>query len=247
MLAGRVVAPCQCVAGWCGCFRGVRWLDLIRPTVSVLCLVLCCAVVRRAASCCVVTCCVMSVCAVLRCALLGCAVLCRAAPWFAALCRVASRRVVACCALGCLVVLRCTVVRCSAVCRAAWCCAVVGQWRLVWPVSSCGVRVGAWLVGGWGVRSGVGGSLGPCSGGLGVPLGLVGRVGVRGVALPGGLCRGPVSSSGPGPQPWVLRPCLRPLLVLVWWPLWWPGSSLGAEGVCRWAARRYSQWPPLWV
>ena len=41
----------------------------------------------------------------------------------------------------------------------------------------CGVRAGVWLAGGWGVRLGVGGSLGPCCGGLGVPLGLVGRVG----------------------------------------------------------------------
>ena len=46
-------------------------------------------------------------------------------------------------------------------------------------MSWCGVRAGVWLAGGWGVRLGV--SLGPCCGGLGVPLGLVGRVGVRGV------------------------------------------------------------------
>ena len=199
MVAGRAVAPCRCVAGWCGSFQGLRWLVLVRPLVRVPCLVLWCAVVRRAASCCFVTCCVVSIRAVLRCTLLGRAVLRRAVSWCAALCRVASRRVVACCALGCLVVLRCTVVRCGAVCRAASCCAVVGQWRLVWPVLWCGVRVRAWLVGGWGVESGVGGSLGPCCGGLAVLLGVVGRVGVRGVALPGGLCRGPVSSGGPGP------------------------------------------------
>ena len=116
-------------------------------------------------------------------------------------------RIALCCGVLCFgvpcravsVVLRCTVVPCGAVCCAASCCAVVGQLRLVWPVSWCGVRVVAWLVGGWGVRSGVGGSLCPCCGGLGVPLGLVGQVGVRGVALPGGLCRGPVSSGGPGP------------------------------------------------
>ena len=48
-------------------------------------------------------------------------------------------------------------------------------------MSWCRVQVGAWLIGGWGLRSGVGGSPGPCRGGLGVPLGLVGRVGVRGV------------------------------------------------------------------
>ena len=66
-------------------------------------------------------------------------------------------------------------------------------------MSWCEVPAGAWLVGCPGVRSGVGGSLGPFRGGLGVPLGPVGRVGVRGVALPGGLCRGPMSSEGPGP------------------------------------------------
>ena len=194
------MALCRCVAGWCGSFRGVRWLDLVRPSVSVPLLVLSCVVVRRAASCRVLTCCVVLVCAVLRCALLGRAVLRRVAPWCATLCRVASRRAVACCALGCLVV--CFVARCTASVRcavAASCCAVVGRCRLVWPVSRCGVRVGAWLVGGWGMRSGVGGSLGPCCGGLCVPLGPVGRVGVRGVALPGGLCRGPVSSGGSGP------------------------------------------------
>ena len=97
-------------------------------------------------------------------------------------------------------------------------------------MSLCRVRVGVWLAGGWGVRLGVGGLLGPCCGGLGVPLGLVGRVVVRGVALPGGLCLGPVSSGGPGPHPWVLWPCLCPLPVPVRRPLWWLGSSPGGEG-----------------
>ena len=44
-------------------------------------------------------------------------------------------------------------------------------------MSWCGVRGGVWLAGGWGVRLGVGVSLGPCCGGLGVLLGLVGWVG----------------------------------------------------------------------
>ena len=66
-------------------------------------------------------------------------------------------------------------------------------------MSWCRVRAGVWLVGDWGARLGVGVSLGPCRGGLGVPLGLVGQVGVRGVALRGGLSLGPVSSGGPGP------------------------------------------------
>ena len=66
-------------------------------------------------------------------------------------------------------------------------------------MSWCGVRARVWLAGGWGVRLGVGVLLGPCCRGLGVPLGLVGRVGVRGVALPGVLCLGLVSFRGPGP------------------------------------------------
>ena len=66
-------------------------------------------------------------------------------------------------------------------------------------MSLCGVRARVWLAGGWGVWLGVGVSLGPCCGGLGVPLGLVGRVGVRRVALHGGLCLGPVSSGGFSP------------------------------------------------
>ena len=44
-------------------------------------------------------------------------------------------------------------------------------------MSLCGVRAGVWLAGALGVRLGVDASLGPCCGGLGVPLGLVGRVG----------------------------------------------------------------------
>ena len=87
------------------------------------------------------------------------------------------------------------VVRCAVVSR----CAAVGQWRSAWPVSWCGVRAGVSLAGSWGVRLGVGVLLGPCFAGFGAPLGLVGRVGVREVALPGGLCLGPVSSGGFGP------------------------------------------------
>ena len=57
VVAGRAVALCRCVAGWCGSFRGVLWLDLVRPSVGVPCLVLWCLLVRSAASCCVLTCC----------------------------------------------------------------------------------------------------------------------------------------------------------------------------------------------
>ena len=53
VVAGRAVAPYQCVAGWCGSFRGVRWLVLVRPLVSVPCfgVVVCCR-----ALCCAVPC-----------------------------------------------------------------------------------------------------------------------------------------------------------------------------------------------
>ena len=110
-------------------------------------------------------------------------------PCSAALCRVAWRRAVA----------RFTVARCGAVCRAVSRCALVGQWTSAPPVSWCGVRAGVPLAGGWGVRLGVGVSLGPCCGGLGVPLRLVGRANLERVALPVGLCLGPLSSRGPGP------------------------------------------------
>ena len=63
---------------------------------------------------------------------------------------------------------------------------------------------------------------------------------VRGVALPRGLCLGPVSSGGLGPQSWSLWPCLRPLPVPVRWPLWRPGLSPGGEGV---VVRRAAAFP----
>ena len=66
-------------------------------------------------------------------------------------------------------------------------------------MSWSGVQAGVCLAGGWGVRLGVGVSLAPCCGGLGVPLGLVGRVGVRVVTLPGGLCLGSVFFGAPSP------------------------------------------------
>ena len=106
----------------------------------------------------------------------------------AALCRVASRRAMA----------RCTVARCGAVCRGLALCrggSVEVSLACV-VVRSAGRSVAGWWLG---VRLGVGVSLGLCCGGLGVPLWLVGREGVRGVALPGGLCLGPVSSGGFGP------------------------------------------------
>ena len=61
--------------------------------------------------------------------------------------------------------------------------------------------------------------MGLCCGGLGVPLGLAGWLGVLGVALSGGLSFGLVYSGG------------RPLQVPVRWPLRWQGLSPGGEGV----------------
>ena len=109
-------------------------------------------------------------------------------PCCAALCRVASRHAVA----------RCTVAHCGAVCRGLALCrggSVEVSLACV-VVRSPGQSLAGLCLG---VQLGVGVSLGPCCGGLGVPLGLVRRVGVRGVALSGGLCLGPVSSGGPGP------------------------------------------------
>ena len=107
-------------------------------------------------------------------------------------------------------------------------------------MSWCGVRAGVWLAGGWGVRLGVGVSLGPCRGGLGVPLGLVVRVGRPRDAPWGCPPRGPV--------PWsrVLWASRSPVLVAVAlpvpvrWPLWRPGSSPGGEGV---VVRRAAAFP----
>ena len=94
-------------------------------------------------------------------------------------------------------------------------------------MSWCGVWAGVWLAGGWGVRLGVGVSPGPCCGGLGVPFGLVGRVGR--------------SRDGPwgcplwGPVPWsrVLRGVQSLVLVAVAVP----SSSSGVCEVALVAAR----------
>ena len=102
------------------------------------------------------------------------------------------RRVASCCGA-----LHCGALWCGVPC----CCALCRGGSVEVSLACVVVRSAGRSVAGWwlGVRLGVGVSLGPCCGGLGVPLGLVGRVGVRGVALPGGLCLGPVSSGCPGP------------------------------------------------
>ena len=105
---------------------GLLGLD---PRLVSLALVLWCALVRRAVSCCALPCwsvlCCGALCSVVSCravscrgvscrGVAGCTVLCRAALCCAVLCRV----------VGSLVVVRCTAVRCGAVCRVASCCAV---------------------------------------------------------------------------------------------------------------------------
>ena len=141
-----------------GVCNGLVRLD---PRLVSLALVLWCAVVRRAVSCCVSPCCIVLARAVLWCAVLCRAVLRRVMPWCAALCRVAPLRAMLCRVSGCLVMVRCTVVRCGAVCLAACWCPGVGRRWLVRPVLWCEVRVRVWLAGGWGMRLGVGWLAGP--------------------------------------------------------------------------------------
>ena len=117
-------------------------------------------------------------------------------------------------------------------------------------MSWSGVRAGVWLAGGWEVRLGVSVSLGPCCGGLGVPLGLVGRVGRS--------RDGPWGCPPWGPVPWsrvlwgfgslVLGAAAVPssssgareVALVV------PGSSPGGEGVVV-RVRRRSLRLPLWL
>ena len=126
----------------------------------------------------------------------------------AVLCRSVPRRVASCCGALHSAALWCGVPCCLALCRGG---SVQVSLACV-VVQSAGRSVaGLWA---WGVRLGVGVSLGPCCGGLGVPLGLVGRVGVRGVTLPGGLAFVPCPLGVPVPSPgccgraFVLSRCL---------------------------------------
>ena len=98
-------------------------------------------------------------------------------------------------------------------------------------MSWCGVRAGVWLAGGWVVRLGVGVSLGPWCGGLGVPLGLVGRVGRS--------RDGPWGCPPWGPVPWsrVLGGFRSLVLVAVAVPSSSSGAcevALVAAGVVAW-------------
>ena len=110
----------------------------------------------------------------------------------AVLCRSVPRRNASRCGALLCGALWCGVPCCLALCRGG----SVEVSLVCVVVRSAGRSVAGW----WrGVRLCVGVSLGLCCGGLGVPLGDVGSVGVRGVALLEGLCLGPVSSRGPGP------------------------------------------------
>ena len=104
--------------------------------------------------------------------------------------RVVLWRVVLCGAWSCCVALWCAAVLCAVLPR------VVPWWVGGGQAGPCrGAQCRSER--GWLVALGcgqVGGSLGPCCGGLDVLLGPLGPVGVRGVALSGGLCRGPVFS-----------------------------------------------------
>ena len=91
--------PCWCVAGWCGAFRDVRRLVLVRPSVSVPCF--------GVAVCCGAPCCVVPCFAVLRragpcCVAARPAASRRVAPCRAVVCRAVPRRVASCCGVLCL-------------------------------------------------------------------------------------------------------------------------------------------------
>ena len=110
----------------------------------------------------------------------------------------------------------------------------------------CGVSVRVWLAGGWGVRLGVGGSLGPCCGGLGVPLGLVGRVGVVGLPSLGACALVPCPLGVPVPS----SGCCGRAVVLFWCLCGGPCGGGGRRLAVRawWCpVRRCSLWLPLWV
>ena len=130
VVAGRTVAPCWCVPGWCGASQGVWRLVLARPSVTVACfgVVVCCG-----ALCCVVLCFV---------------VLSRAGPCRVSVRPAGSRRVAPCRAVVCRAVL-CPVVSCCGVfclwgalswCVAHWCavvrCAVLPR-VVPWWVGGC--------------------------------------------------------------------------------------------------------------
>ena len=140
------------MVGWCGgvpcqlaClfpFRGERWFDQVRLTVSVPCIgavvcfgVPCCAVLCSAVLCCTVPRCAVLCpalpCRAVLCPAMSCltvlwrAVFCCAVPRLAVPCFAVSRRVVPCCGILCCAVLGCAVLCCIVSCCAVLCCAVL--------------------------------------------------------------------------------------------------------------------------
>ena len=203
VVASCAVAPCPCAAGWCGVFRGVHRLAHVGLLVSVpcfgvvvcfgapWCVVPCFAVLRRAGPCCV---------------MVRPALSCRVAPCRAAVCGAVPLRAAPCSGVpgpgvpcrGALHggALWCAVPCCFVFCRGGgvgW-----GVWWLDWPVSLWGTRVEVlWLAGGWRVRLGLGWLAGSVLRGSRCAARAGGSGRCPGVALPGGLCLGPVSSWGP--------------------------------------------------
>ena len=182
------------------------------------CVVLCCAAPRCSALCSDAPCAAVPhrtpPCRVVPC----CGVAGRALLFRTALCRA-----VLCCVVGCHAVLRCPAGGCAAVCCAALCCAVLCcampcGWSIVPParrgVASALVRLvgvlcesGAQvmcLAGGRWVWFGVVWLAGSALRGSRCAVQSVGSGGCPPVALPWGLCLGPVSSGGPCPQ-WCAR------------------------------------------
>ena len=172
VVAGRAVAPCRCVAGRCGSFRGVWWLVLVRPSASVpcfgvlvcsgapCCVLPCFAVLGRAGSCgvavrpagsrCVAPCRAVVCCSVPRRVASCCGVLCLGVPCRGALHCGALRSGVPCCLVLCRggsleVNLARVVVRCAGRSVAGW-------W--LGGAVRCGVARWVCAVGVWVCRSG---------------------------------------------------------------------------------------------
>ena len=144
-------APCRCVAGWCGSFRFVRWLDLVTPSVSVPCfgVVVCCG-----APCCVVPCFAVLRPVGVRCVALRPAGPRRLVPCRAVVCRYVPRRVASCCGVLCFEVSCSSALHCGALRCGVPCCLVLCRVRSVEVslarvlVRSAGRSVAGWWLGG---------------------------------------------------------------------------------------------------
>ena len=118
----HAVAPCRCLVGWCGAFRGVRRVGWVSPLGGVPCFGV---VVRCGAPCCVV----MSFAVLDRagpcCVAVRRAVWCRVAPCRAVVCRAVPHRAASCCGLWCLGVLCCGALHSGALRCGVPCCLVL--------------------------------------------------------------------------------------------------------------------------